>query len=104
MDIFIIVTTTIIGGGLWDPGVFEELTSQGGRRLEVTDEEGSLHNSSCTLLIEMRMGNYELYTEELRKKFKRMTQEKQGKILVVTYRKGSVSLVHFKNRNKDIIF
>ena len=41
-------------GGLRDLGVFEELTSQGGgRRLAVTDGEGSLHNSSCTLLIEM---------------------------------------------------
>ena len=97
MDIFIIITTTILGGGLWDPGVFEELTSQGGRRLGVTDGEGSLHNSSCTLLIEMRMGNYESYyesnygksweilgnyelsSEELWNKFKRMTEEKTRK-------------------------
>ena len=52
-----IITTTIIGGALWDPGVFEELTSQGGRRLEVTDGESSLHNSSCTLLMELRIEN-----------------------------------------------
>ena len=61
--------------------------------MEVTDGEGSLHNSSCTPLIEMRMGNYEIYTEVLWKKFKRMTEKND--IGGDFDRKDSVSLTHF---------